>query len=141
MGVKGMVALMQEYEALVKIEDNVNDSLSQEEQGSLWKVGDIVAIKPKGWVWGRMEVKHFLIVNVGNLNQSEIDALLEEVTLGGRCIARRRRKVDVTTLLGELPIALRDDVFNRDKEAQPFRQSAINSKYLIPKVPVQAIGD
>jgi len=124
-----------EYEALVKIEDNVNESLSQEEQGALWKAGDIVDIHPKGWVWSRMEVKHFLIVNLGFLEEAEAEALLEEVAIEEadkdgivhkELVARSRHSVDVTKLLGELPEKVRADVFDRDKETQPFRQLAIN---------------
>lgn len=53
------------FEALVKITDNVNTNLSDEKQiTALWKRGDIVVVKPKGWSWGREEVKHFLIVTL-----------------------------------------------------------------------------
>lgn len=125
-----------EYEALVKIEDNVNPSLPPEKQGALWKAGDIVVIRPKGWVWGRMEVKHFLIVNLGFLEESDVEALLEGVTVNyeetdmtehKELIARKRYRLNVTALLDNLPAKTQDDVFDRDIESQPLRQSVIKS--------------
>ena len=124
---------MKEYEALVKIEDNINPLVPP---GELWKAGDIVNIHPKGWVWSQPELEHFLIVNMGFLEEAEVDKLLEEVTIEEtdkdgnihkEFLARSRYKVDVTTLLNELPVDVRNDVLDREKEAQPFRQLAIKS--------------
>lgn len=124
-----------EYEAQVKIEDNVNPLVNQ---GALWKAGDIVNVHPKGWVWSRMEVLHFLIVNLGFLAESEAEALKEElmadyeemnaegeVIKHKEFIARRRYKLNITTFLADLPDKTVSDIYDRDKEAQPFRQSAI----------------
>jgi len=66
------------YEALVKIDDNINNSLSEEDQERfLWKRGDVVTVKPKGWKWGRNEVKEFAIVELPPDFTEEDVALLE----------------------------------------------------------------
>lgn len=71
------------YEALVKIHDSINKSLSPDDQASkLYKSGDIVVIKPKGWKWGRQEVKHFLIIELPNdIDEDEVELLTSPVSI------------------------------------------------------------
>lgn len=125
-----------EYEALVKLEDNINSLVKQ---GELWKAGDIPDIHPKGWIWSKAEKEHFLIVNVGELEQSEAEAMLDEVTASviddqgteiKELVARSKYKVDVQALLSELPSKSKDDVFNRDVEAQPFKNAPISKSHI-----------
>jgi len=66
-------------ELLVKINDNRNDSLPPEEQGALYKEGDVVVIRPDGWNWGVKERQNFLVVPVDEpLTDEEIIAITSE---------------------------------------------------------------
>ena len=107
------MAVKNEYEALVKLEDNINPSLPPHKQGALWKADEIVVVRPKGWVWGRMEVKRFAIVYLGFLTKEEAEAYEEEVTIDTEeidgegnpqiqkeFVARRRYKIDIKGLFG-----------------------------------------
>lgn len=67
---------MPKYEALIKITDNVNPNA--ENQGALYKSGDIVVIRELGWNWGRREVLEFLIVPL-TLTEEEAVALVQPV--------------------------------------------------------------
>ncbi|MHC4397452.1 MAG: hypothetical protein ACYS1A_17565 [Planctomycetota bacterium] len=137
---------MQEYEALVKLEDNVNPDLPPEKQGALWKGNEIIVVRPKGWSWGRKEVKHFVIVPLGFLTEEEAAALEEDVKIDYEeeddkgemqpqieFVQRRRHRIDVGALLDKLPLTEeekqkeRDDIFNMEVEAQPFKEITVEA--------------
>jgi len=66
-------------ELLVKINNNVNEALPPEEQGALYKEGDVVVIRPDGWNWGIKERQNFLVVPIDEpLTDEEIQAITSE---------------------------------------------------------------
>ena len=66
-------------ELLVKINDNINESLPSEEQGGLYKEGDVVVVMPDGWNWGVKERQNFLIVPIDeDLTAEEIQDVVAE---------------------------------------------------------------
>ena len=83
-------------EALIMARDNVNNSLSPEDQiKALHKKGDIIVVKPDGWQWGGAErdVRKFIIVNVPDsyLNNG-YEAAMDEQIHERQSIAMRRVK-------------------------------------------------
>ena len=72
------------YEMLVKIGDNAG-----------YGEGDIIMIKPAGFLWGREERKRFLIVKA-HLTPEEVTGLMNpEKDASGRVLKRRKYRVDL----------------------------------------------
>lgn len=75
------------------------------------KQGDIVAVKPYPWAWGKAELENYLIVIVNNLTEEEAMAMMQpyykddaEPTLENKpeVTAKRKFKVDVSSLKSEI---------------------------------------
>ena len=73
---------MPDYTMLVKINDNINQSLSIEDQERLCPHrGDIVAVRPIDWVWGRLEEKKFLVIPVFNITEEDAEDLASPILI------------------------------------------------------------
>lgn len=111
-------------EMLILPRDNVNESLTAEEKKSgLYKRGDIVVIRPKGWLWGTKEVTDFIIVECEMTPQESV-CCCEALAIEGhrRAVApgatenmidqlstvlrRRRHYVDLDALLDKALVPL-----------------------------------
>ena len=78
-------------ELLIKAKENWMESLSKEEIKALpkekkdrynarSKKGDIVAVKPDGWQWGKMEcLPSFIVVKMPGKNVEEVEHLTESL--------------------------------------------------------------
>jgi len=112
------------YEALVKFDTNKNDSLSpQDQERILFQQGDIVVIRPRGWQWGRLEKKEFLIILV-DIPEADVDFYASPLLGGGRVGpgggCQRRFAVDVKSLLQTLSTKEVEKVLDKTIDFQPF---------------------
>ena len=48
----------------------------RDEDGTRKKLGDVIAYRPYPWVWGGMELKHYLIVVVDGITEEECSRLI-----------------------------------------------------------------
>jgi len=71
------------YELLVKVEDGVG-----------YKEGDIVMVKPAGFIWGRTEKENFLIVKA-YLTKTESEEIMKPEISYGKILQRRRHSIDL----------------------------------------------
>ncbi|MDD5660890.1 MAG: DUF2341 domain-containing protein [Candidatus Omnitrophica bacterium] len=81
------------YDILIKIGDNVAPNPEVDKRAS-YKEGDIVMIKPAGYVWGAEERSKFLIVQA-YLTPKQAEELIAPKTVNGRLLSRRQYKIDL----------------------------------------------
>lgn len=65
-----------EWEALVMIKDS--EVLKGINPDQVYREGDIVVVRPKGWEWGTLEVKEFLIILI---DIDDADMVQEEISI------------------------------------------------------------
>ena len=108
------------WELAIQIEDKSGDRA---------KKGDIIAVQPYPWQWGKLEEDHYLIVVVDGLTEKEARELSlplyeKEITAEireNRILAKRRNKIDFDKLKTIVPI---DEVKLADRSIvyQPLKE-------------------
>lgn len=153
---------MPRFEALVLPEDNVNESLTDDEKERLlYKRGDIIVCRPKGWTWGRKEVRRFKIIELPEMTEEEARALEEPIEAqavfldpdsGGEVteaatIRRRRHRVDLDALLARVePSAparatMRMSFADPELEFQPLKDTPCLKAELLDKMGQAAVRE
>lgn len=101
------------------------------------KAGDIVAVKPYPWQWGKMELQNYLIVIVNNMTEEEAMQIMEPLykddgkgTLEspGVVTGKRKFKLDIKKLKDNiLPTLDETKLADQAKETnyQPFKDAGI----------------
>lgn len=83
-----------EYEGLIMLWDTADGAPEKKEKH--YRKGDIVAVRPKGWSWGRLEKKEFLIVGLGELSEEEVDLLSRPLSIDYEEVMIKERMENVT---------------------------------------------
>lgn len=107
----------------------------RDEDGARKKLGDVIAVKPYPWEWGRMELKHYLILVVDGISQEEAEKMIWPLyqypdgmilTDGwidyGMILGKRRFNIDtakIQTMAGKRPVEWRL-CFDPESTYQPF---------------------
>ncbi|MCX5699360.1 MAG: DUF2341 domain-containing protein [Candidatus Omnitrophica bacterium] len=121
------------YELLIKLGDNYNPN-AEEDARSSYKEGDVVMIKPAGYIWGAEERKNFLIPRV-YLTVEEAETLTKpkEAATGDidelgrpmkKIVQRRAKRIDMQKLVPEKP----GDGSLKNKRTVPFVSGMIKEK-------------
>jgi len=108
---------METYELLVACRDEVDVSAKHGRK----KEGDVIAVKPHPWDWGRKETTGFLVVPiVTDMAKKEIGNLCEP---GDR--EKRKFQIPLDILTGWMPGLDFDRVRDKKDHYQPFKEQGI----------------
>jgi len=108
---------MKTYELLLACRDEADVSAKQRRK----KEGDVIAIKPYPWQWGRKETAGFLVVPVlTDMSKKELMGLVEH---GGK--DKRRFQIPLDILTGWLPGLDFGRVRDKEDHYQPFKEQGI----------------
>ena len=101
------------------------------------KQGDVVAVKPYPWAWGKVELSNYLILIVNNMTEEEamemMQPLYQDDTPGtiespGVVTGKRKFKIDIaklkTNILPTLDIVKLEDQ-SKTENYQPFKDGGI----------------
>jgi hypothetical protein len=101
------------------------------------KQGDIVAVKPYPWAWGKVELQNYLIVIVSNMTEEEAESLMtplyKDDTPGtletpGTVTGKRKFKLDIDKLKANiLPTLDKTKLEDKTKvlNYQPFKDGDV----------------
>jgi hypothetical protein len=102
------------------------------------KQGDIIAVKPAPWEWGRKEVDEYLIVPVTGLTKEEAHSLCQPYYEGGvkqediteesspKVVGKRRYSIPLDTIKNGWAADMKTaDVEGKTKVYQPLKDSKV----------------
>ena len=101
------------------------------------KEGDIIAVKPYPWSWGKKEVTEYLIVILDNLTEEEAHALCQphyedavlqkdvDMETPPKIIGKRRYNIPLDTLKIYEPLLDKEKVRDPKQNYQPFKVKAL----------------
>lgn len=125
-------------------------ALAVEDGGGLrHKAGDIIAVKPSGWQWGRQEVKRYLIAEVELPGISSLEEaeklrlpLYENGTLDPEgnevIIGKRRFQLPLEEIEKTIPLD-REKLVNKEQEYQPLKDITLVSPSITDKVEAKVL--
>lgn len=101
------------------------------------KAGDIVAVKPYPWEWGKAELRNYLIITVTNMTEEEAQSLMSPLWEGdnpgdmlepGAITGKRKFKIDLDKLKKDiLPDLDKTKLSEQGKieDYQPFKDANV----------------
>jgi hypothetical protein len=123
-----------QWEAAIRIKDKFNDSLNplDRERKASYK-GDIIEVLPVGSDWGRLTVKEYLIIPLGELTEKQAKALRSRVEIEDNdnngvpvieTVAKRKYRVNLQELDKKIKESgVQEDIENTEIECQPFKET------------------
>jgi len=82
------------YDLLIKVGDNVAPN-SEVDRRASYKEGDIVMIKPSGYIWGAEEQSKFVIIKAYLTPKQAEDLMTPKKDTNGKLMSRRQYKIDL----------------------------------------------
>lgn len=118
-------------------------------EGTRHKAGDIIAVKPAGWQWGRKEVKEYLIAEVELPGISSLEEaeklqlpLYENGTLDPEgnevIIGKRRFQLPLEEIEKTIPLD-REKLVDKGQEYQPLKDITLTSPSITDKVKAKVL--